>query len=33
MLLERRTRAELDELLEERLAYLRDPRGPRMIGA
>jgi hypothetical protein len=28
MLLERRTRAELEELLEERLQYLRARRGP-----
>lgn len=33
MLLERRTRAELEELLEERLAYLRARRGQQKIGA
>jgi hypothetical protein len=33
MLLERRTRAELEELLEERLAYLRARRGEHKIGA
>ena len=32
-LLERRTRAELEELLEERLAYLRARRGEHKIGA
>ena len=33
MLLERRTRAELEELLEERLQYLRARRGEHKIGA
>ena len=33
MLLERRTRAELEELLEERLTYLRARRGQQKIGA
>jgi ribosomal protein L37AE/L43A len=33
MLLERRTRAELEELLEERLNYLRARRGQHKIGA
>jgi ribosomal protein L37AE/L43A len=33
MLLERRTRAELEELLEERLTYLRARRGEHKIGA
>ena len=33
MLLERRTRAELEELLEERLDYLRARRGQQKIGA
>jgi DNA-directed RNA polymerase subunit RPC12/RpoP len=33
MLLERRTRAELEELLEERLSYLRARRGQQKIGA
>src|SRR5690554_4410772 len=33
MLLERRTRAELEELLEERLNYLRSRRGQHKIGA
>lgn len=33
MLLERRTRAELEELLEERLTYLRTRRGQQKIGA
>jgi DNA-directed RNA polymerase subunit RPC12/RpoP len=33
MLLERRTREELEELLEERLAYLRARRGEHKIGA
>ena len=33
MLLERRTRAELEELLEERLQYLRSRRGTQKIGA
>ncbi|QHC66665.1 RNA polymerase-binding protein RbpA [Rathayibacter sp. VKM Ac-2759] len=33
MLLERRTRAELEELLEERLAFLRARRGEHKIGA
>jgi thioesterase domain-containing protein len=33
MLLERRTRAELEELLEERLSYLRARRGQDKIGA
>lgn len=33
MLLERRTRAELEVLLEERLAYLRARRGQHKIGA
>lgn len=33
MLLERRTRAELEELLEERLTYLRARRGAHKIGA
>ncbi|WP_150309043.1 RNA polymerase-binding protein RbpA [Planctomonas psychrotolerans] len=33
MLLERRTRAELEELLEERLQYLRSRRGEHKIGA
>ncbi len=33
MLLERRTRAELEELLEERLTYLRERRGQQKIGA
>jgi hypothetical protein len=33
MLLERRTRAELEELLEERLTYLRTRRGHQKIGA
>lgn len=35
MLLERRTRAELEEILEERLAFLRERRGeaPQRIGA
>lgn len=33
MLLERRTRAELEEILEERLAYLRARRGEHKIGA
>jgi thioesterase domain-containing protein len=33
MLLERRTRAELEELLEERLSYLRARRGQEKIGA
>lgn len=33
MLLERRTRAELEELLEERLNYLRERRGQQKIGA
>ena len=33
MLLERRTRAELEERLEERLAYLRARRGEHKIGA
>lgn len=33
MLLERRTRAELEELLEERLAFLRARRGQQKIGA
>ena len=33
MLLERRTRAELEELLEERLAYLRARKGKQKIGA
>ena len=33
MLLERRTRAELQELLDERLAYLRARRGEHKIGA
>jgi thioesterase domain-containing protein len=33
MLLERRTRAELEELLEERLEYLRARRGQQKIGA
>jgi thioesterase domain-containing protein len=33
MLLERRTRAELEELLEERLTYLRARRGQDKIGA
>lgn len=33
MLLERRSRAELEELLEERLAYLRARRGEHRIGA
>ncbi len=33
MLLERRSRAELEELLQERLAYLRSRRGQEKIGA
>jgi hypothetical protein len=33
MLLERRTRAELEELLQERLAFLRSRRGQQKIGA
>ncbi|MEQ1736039.1 MAG: RNA polymerase-binding protein RbpA [Rhodoglobus sp.] len=33
MLLERRTRAELEELLQERLAFLRARRGQEKIGA
>ncbi|TAM68944.1 MAG: RNA polymerase-binding protein RbpA [Microbacteriaceae bacterium] len=33
MLLERRTRAELEDLLEERLTYLRARRGERKVGA
>jgi len=33
MLLERRSRAELEELLEERLTYLRARRGQHKIGA
>jgi uncharacterized membrane protein len=33
MLLERRTRAELEELLQERLDYLRSRRGQQKIGA
>jgi thioesterase domain-containing protein len=33
MLMERRTRAELEELLEERLTYLRARRGQQKIGA
>ena len=33
MLLERRTRAELEELLQERLDYLRSRRGQEKIGA
>jgi hypothetical protein len=33
MLLERRTRAELEELLEERLNFLRARRGQHKIGA
>ena len=33
MLLERRTRAELEELLEERLTYLHERRGQQKIGA
>jgi uncharacterized membrane protein len=33
MLLERRTRAELEELLQERLEYLRARRGEHKIGA
>ncbi|MEO9096023.1 MAG: RNA polymerase-binding protein RbpA [Microbacteriaceae bacterium] len=33
MLLERRTRAELEELLEERLSYLRSRRGQRKVHA
>jgi DNA-directed RNA polymerase subunit RPC12/RpoP len=33
MLLERRTRAELEELLEERLTFLRARRGQHKIGA
>lgn len=33
MLLERRTRAELEELLEERLTFLRERRGQQKIGA
>ena len=33
MLLERRTRAELEELLQERLDYLRARRGQHKIGA
>jgi len=33
MLLERRSRAELEELLEERLSYLRARRGEHKIGA
>ncbi len=33
MLLERRTRAELEELLQERLEYLRSRRGQHKIGA
>ncbi|WP_353827541.1 RNA polymerase-binding protein RbpA [Agromyces sp. SYSU T0242] len=33
MLLERRTRAELEEILEERLQYLRARRGQQKIGA
>jgi hypothetical protein len=33
MLLERRTRAELEEILQERLNYLRARRGQQKIGA
>jgi DNA-directed RNA polymerase subunit RPC12/RpoP len=33
MLLERRSRAELEELLEQRLTYLRSRRGEQKIGA
>jgi hypothetical protein len=33
MLLERRTRAELEELLQERLAFLRARKGQQKIGA
>ena len=33
MLLERRTRAELEELLQERLDYLRSRKGQQKIGA
>lgn len=33
MLLERRTRPELEELLEERLAVLRERRGQHKVGA